>query len=94
MRENEQKMLRILGVTQHQQKTALRLEGMIHCAVLAILLAAAGNGVIVLLDRLVKHQSEHFYAHYPWGVFGILVLTIFGVSLALPEIIKRKRGKP
>ena len=94
MRENEQKMLRILGITQRQQKTVLRLEGMIHCVVLAILLAAAGNGVIVLLDRLVKHQSEHFYAHYPWGVFGILVLTIFGVSLALPEIIKRKRGKP
>lgn len=88
MREKEQKTLYILGMTQRQQRAALRLEGIFHCMVLALFLAVVGNTVIFALDGMVKEQSQYFGAEYPWAAFLFLMLMFSAAAWLLPG--KRK----
>ncbi len=91
MREKEMKTLEILGVTGKQQRDMVRLEGLFHSVVIVVLLAVVGNGVIALLDSIVREQSKYFSAAYPWGAFIFLTVLLLGVSWILPEGIKRIR---
>lgn len=89
MRERELRMLRVLEVTGRQLKHLLQLEGLFHCAVVALLLAAAGLGAVSLLDQAVKQQSENFYAHFPWAAYGLLCLLLAGASVILAQKISK-----
>lgn len=86
-------MLRVLGVTEKQLRRSLQLEGAVQGTAVMVLMAAAGNGAVCFLDRLVKEQSSVYDARFPWPAFCLLSAVLFLFQMLLPPGMLRTETK-
>lgn len=92
-REQERKLLRVLGATEKQLRRSLQLEGAVQGTAVMVLTAAVGNGAVCFLNRLVKVQSSVYDARFPWPAFCLLSVVLFLFQLLMPSGMLRTETK-